>query len=33
MWVQEIEGPQGPLRLAWGEFSNCIWGVYVPEAP
>lgn len=28
--VYEIDGPAGPIRFATGEYSNCIWGIFVP---
>ena len=32
MFVYELDGPAGPLKFAAGEFSNGVWGFYVPEA-
>ena len=29
--VYEIDGPEGPLRFAAGEFSNTIFGFYLPS--
>jgi hypothetical protein len=33
MFVYELDGPTGPLKFAAGEFSNGVWGFYVPESP
>ena len=30
MWVCELAGAHGPIKFAAGEFSNGIWGVYLP---
>jgi hypothetical protein len=30
--VYELDGPSGTLRFATGEYSNCIWGVFVPAS-
>lgn len=30
MWVCEVARPEGRIKFAAGEFSNGIWGVYVP---
>ncbi len=29
MWVYDLETPQ-PVRFAAGEYSNGVWGFYVP---
>lgn len=31
MWTYELDGPEGAIRFAAGEFSNGIWGVFVPD--
>lgn len=30
--VYEFDGPSGPVQLAAGEFSNGVWGIFVPES-
>lgn len=30
MVVYEMDGPAGPIKFAAGEFSNGVWGFYVP---
>ena len=31
MRIYQAQGPMGPIRFAAGEFSNSVWGFYVPE--
>ena len=31
MWTYEVAGPDGPVAFAAGEFSNGVWGIFVPE--
>ena len=30
MWVYEIQVKENKVKFAAGEFSNCVWGFYVP---
>ena len=30
MFVYELQGPRGLVRFAAGEFSNGVWGFYIP---
>ena len=32
MTVYEMNGADGPIRFAAGEFSNGVWGFFVPDA-
>lgn len=31
MFTYEVPGPDGPVAFAAGEFSNGVWGFYVPS--
>jgi hypothetical protein len=30
MWVYELQSEGKAIKFAAGEFSNCVWGFYVP---
>jgi hypothetical protein len=30
MWTYQLPGPSGPVEFAAGEFSNGVWGIFVP---
>jgi len=32
MFVYELDSPRGPIKFAAGEFSNGVWGFYVPDS-
>jgi hypothetical protein len=31
MYVYKLDTPSGQKRFAAGEFSNSVWGIYIPE--
>ena len=33
MWVYEAKGSASRVRFAAGEFSNGLWGFFVPASP